>query len=265
MITVAEPQLVAELNAPAFGLEEVVVPAHMRMAGHSHAEPHLCVVLGGAFAESGTTMTSGMLRLSPAGDTHDIEFLSAGARCFLLTFNATLSNDAPIPETRRFLDAARVLPFVERLRQPDERTVAGVELLVLEILARAALPEHAARRGTPPAWLARIRAALDDQPFAPPSTESLASEAARHPVYVARAFRAWYGCSLASYARLLRLDRAIRMTTETTEPLSRIAARAGFADQSHLHRAIRQRTGMTPRALRLAKVSRVQDFRTALP
>ena len=265
MIVAAEPLLIAELNAPAFGLEEVVMPARMRMAGHAHDQPHLCVVLGGAFDESGTTMTRGMLRLSPAGDTHDIQFLSAGARCFLLTFNATLSNDAPIPQARRFLDAARVLPFVERLRQPDERTIAGDELLVLEILARAALPDNAARRGTPPSWLVRVRAALDDQPFAPPSTEMLAIDAERHAVYVARAFRAWYGCSLASYARLLRLDRAIRMTIETTEPLSRIAAHTGFADQSHLHRAIRQRTGLTPRALRLAKVSRVQDFRSALP
>jgi AraC family transcriptional regulator len=222
------------------------------------------VVLGGAFAEGGTTMSQGMLRLSPAGDTHDIEFLSAGARCFLLTFNATLCTDAPLPETRRFLNADCVLPFVERLRRPDERTVALDELLVLEILARAALPESLARRGAPPAWLARVRAALDDQPLDPPSTETLASEAERHPVYVARAFRAWYGCSLASYARLLRLDRAIRLTLETREPLARIAARAGFADQSHLHRAIRQRTGLTPRALRSAQVSRVQDFRSSL-
>jgi AraC family transcriptional regulator len=265
VIVTAEPLLIAELNAPAFGLEEVVMPAHMRMAGHAHAQPHLCLVLGGAFAESGTTMTSGMLRLSPAGDTHDIEFLSAGARCFLLTFNATLSVDAPLPDTRRFLDATSVLPFVARLREADGRTVAGDELLVLEILARAALPEHSARRGAPPAWLTRIRTTLDDQPFDPPSTETLAAEAGRHPVYVARAFRAWYGCSLASYARLLRLDRAIRMTLETAEPMSRIAARAGFADQSHLHRAIRERTGMTPRALRRAKVSRVQDFRSSLP
>jgi AraC family transcriptional regulator len=210
-------------------------------------------------------MTSGMLRLSPAGDTHDIEFLAAGARCFLLTFHATLSDDAPLPTARRFLNAEPVLPFVERLRESSERSGAGDELLVLEILARAALPENVARRGAPPAWLTRIRAALDDQPFDPPATHMLAAEAGRHPVYVARAFRAWFGCSLASYARLLRLDHAIRMTLETNETLASIAARAGFADQSHLHRAIRRRTGVTPRALRLAKVARVQDFRSTLP
>ena len=265
MIVAAEPQLIAELNAPAFGLEEVVMPARMRMAGHTHPEPHVCVVLGGAFEEAGTTMSTGMLRLSPAGDVHDIKFLSAGARCFLLTVNATLSNDAPLPEARRFLNADSVLPFVERLRRPNGRSVAGDELLVLEILARAALPDNTAKRGAPPAWLARVRAALDDQPWAPPSTQMLAIDAGRHPVYVARAFRAWYGCSLASYARLLRLDFAIRMTVETREPIAHIAARAGFSDQSHLHRAIRERTGLTPRALRMAKVSRIQDFRSALP
>ena len=81
MIVTARPQLIVELNAPAFGLEEVVMPARLRMAGHAHPQPHLCVVLGGAFSEGATTMAHGRMRLSPAGDTHDIEFLSAGARC----------------------------------------------------------------------------------------------------------------------------------------------------------------------------------------
>lgn len=264
MIPPAEPRVIAEINAPAFGLEEVIVPAGMRMTGHTHTEPHLCIVLDGGFKEGDTTMSRGMLRLSPAGDTHDIEFLSTGARCFLLTFNATLSEGAPLPQTRRFLDAGEVLPYVQVLRQHN-RTIAGDELLVLEILARAALPETRLRGGIAPSWLTRARAALDDQPFNPPSTATIADEANRNPIYVARAFRAWYGCSPATYARLLRLDRAIRMTIETTEPLATIAAIAGFSDQSHLHRAIRERTGMTPRALRMSKVSHVQDFRSALP
>ena len=265
MIRSAAPQLISELNAPAFGIEDVVIPAHFRMHGHAHAEPHLCVVLAGAFTDGGTLMPEGTLRLSPAGDSHDIDFSSAGAHCFLITFNTNITQDAPLPEMRSFHNSARVLPIIEQLRDADRyATVATAELLVLETFARVALPAGNSRRGDPPAWLLRIRQALDDAPFHPPSTEDLAREAGLHPVYVARAFRAWFGCSLASYARLLRLDRAIRLIAETPRPLADIAATAGFADQSHLTRAVRLRTGLTPRGLRAAKVSRVQDFRTLL-
>jgi AraC family transcriptional regulator len=157
------------------------------------------------------------------------------------------------------------MSIVQQLRDADRyATVAAAELLVLETFARVALPETPARRGDPPSWLIRVRQSLDDRPFDPPATEELAREAGLHPVYVARAFRAWFGCSLASYARLLRLDRAIRLLVETRQPLANIAAMAGFADQSHLTRAVRLRTGLTPRGLRAAQVARVQDFRAAL-
>jgi AraC family transcriptional regulator len=265
MIQPATPQLITELNAAAFGVEEVVMPAHFHMRGHTHEQPHLCVVLDGAFAESGHTLSKGMLRLSPAGDAHDIDFLSAQTRCFLITFNNEFAQDAPVPVAPTFQNATLALPVIEQLRHDlSHATVVAAELLVLEAFARVTLGTATSRRDAPPAWLVRVRQALDDQPFNPPSTDLLAREAGLHPVYVARAFRAWYGCSLATYSRLLRLDGAIRLMLETKEPLVRIAATAGFADQSHLTRAVRHRTGLTPRAVRASKVARVQDFRALI-
>ena len=259
------PQLIAELNAAAFGMEDVLVPADFRMRGHTHNQAHLCAVLEGGFAESGRDVNKGMLRLSPAGDTHDIDFLSARTRCFLVTFNNEFGQDAPVPEAPTYQNATLILPLIEQLCHAAERSsVAAAELLVLEIFARVTRGAAASRGGAPPAWLARVRQALDDEPFNPPTTSTLAREAGLHPVYVARAFRAWYGCSLATYSRLLRLDKAIRLMVETKEPLVRIAATAGFADQSHFTRAVRHRTGLTPRAVRASKVSRVQDFRVAI-
>jgi AraC family transcriptional regulator len=264
MIQPAVPQLISEVIVPAFGVEDVIMPARFHMRGHAHDEPHMCVVLDGAFEESGHVVSAGMLRISPAGDTHDIQFLAKGARCFVMTFGRALADDASLPAERRFQMGDAAMPIIHRLRHDLEHgTFVSAELLVLETLARITTPSSM-KRSTPPAWLSRIREALDDRPFDPPTTEFLAREAGMHPVYVARVFRAWYGCSLATYARLLRLDRAIRLMMETREPLARIAALAGFADQSHLTRAVRARTGTTPRALRTTKVSRVQDFRTAI-
>ena len=265
MSPTSEPRLIAELNTPAFSVEDVDVPAHFRMHGHTHEQPHMCVVLRGAFAEDGNIVDQNTLRVSPAGDPHDLEFMATGARCLVITFNDLLARDGPVPDARQFQRTVAVMPIIHRLQQEVQNaTSVFAELLVLETFARVSKAHLLRRCGAPPVWLGRVRQALDDRPFDPPSTEVLAYETNLHPVYVARAFRAWYGCSLATYSRLLRLDRAIRMIMETDASLAHIAAVAGYADQSHLTRVVRAHTGVTPRALRHTQVARVQDFRSAL-
>jgi AraC family transcriptional regulator len=50
--------------------------------------------------------------------------------------------------------------------------------------------------------------------------------------------------------RALRVDFACRELARRDQPLAEIALAAGFADQSHLARCLRKRTGMTPAAFR---------------
>jgi AraC-like DNA-binding protein len=49
-------------------------------------------------------------------------------------------------------------------------------------------------------------------------------------------------------ARILRLQRALRSPHRTTD-LARVAADAGYADQSHLSREVRALTGQSPTEL----------------
>jgi AraC-like DNA-binding protein len=60
-----------------------------------------------------------------------------------------------------------------------------------------------------------------------------------------RHFRAAFGTTPDRYRRRRRLDRA-RRGIERGEPLARVAADAGFADQSHLTRQFKQTYGLTP-------------------
>lgn len=46
------------------------------------------------------------------------------------------------------------------------------------------------------------------------------------------------------------IDFACRELARSQEPLARIALAAGFTDQSHFTRCVRQRTGLTPAAFR---------------
>jgi AraC family transcriptional regulator len=82
-----------------------------------------------------------------------------------------------------------------------------------------------------------------------PTAASLGALAARldvHRVHLARAFRDHYGETVGDQLRRVRLLRAVRLLRESEAPLSRVAADAGFADQSHMTRALRSALGVTP-------------------
>jgi len=79
---------------------------------------------------------------------------------------------------------------------------------------------------------------------------TLAGLAGVHRVHVARAFRDHLGCTVGDFVRRLRVQRACELLTGTTIPLSDVAMRAGFFDQSHMTRVVKRFLGVTPAALR---------------
>jgi AraC family transcriptional regulator len=97
-----------------------------------------------------------------------------------------------------------------------------------------------------PRWMDRVHDHIHERFLEPMRTEDLAQLAGVHPVHLARTFRARYRTTLGAYVRGLRLDWAARRLESGEEPISEIALRAGFADQSHFTRAFRSRLGVTP-------------------
>jgi AraC family transcriptional regulator len=122
--------------------------------------------------------------------------------------------------------------------------IEGLALEMLAVAARTAFGGPALRR--PPAWLRRVTDLLHDRFLECPRTDELARAAGVHAVHLARVFRAHMGMPLHDYARRLRLDWAGRRLAESDDPLSLIAAEAGFADQSHFTRLFRRHAGVTP-------------------
>ncbi|HEX6740474.1 MAG TPA: helix-turn-helix domain-containing protein [Sphingomicrobium sp.] len=102
---------------------------------------------------------------------------------------------------------------------------------------------------TPTAWLDSIRSRLEREPN-PPSVAELAGLKGVHPVYLARAFRQRFGCSLRDYRRRARVRRAANLLASSTLPIAEIAARLDFFDQSHLCRDFRAELAVSPRAYR---------------
>jgi AraC family transcriptional regulator len=102
------------------------------------------------------------------------------------------------------------------------------------------------------AWLRRVKRTLDDPSETPPSVATLAADAAVHPVYLARRFRAAFGMSVREYRQIVQVRRAIQLVVGSRRSLSDIAHGCGFADHSHMCRAFRSVAHTTPGSLRIA-------------
>jgi AraC-like DNA-binding protein len=61
-----------------------------------------------------------------------------------------------------------------------------------------------------------------------------------------RSFRATFGVTFTAYVVRLRLESAMQLMSETDLPLSEVALRSGFSDQSHFSRSFVRSVGFTP-------------------
>jgi AraC-like DNA-binding protein len=78
--------------------------------------------------------------------------------------------------------------------------------------------------------------------------------AANHPAttreHASRTFRRHFGFSPSVFRSERRFRDALALLADFTTPLASVALDAGFADQAHLTRDFRARTGTTPGAFR---------------
>jgi AraC-like DNA-binding protein len=91
----------------------------------------------------------------------------------------------------------------------------------------------------------KVRALIDDR-FADPLTlAELAAHVGTSPFHLCRVFAHAIGMGPHAYQTQVRLNRA-KQLLRAKLPIAEVAARAGFADQSHLHRHFRRHVGVTP-------------------
>jgi transcriptional regulator GlxA family with amidase domain len=150
------------------------------------------------------------------------------------------------------LAAARLAgSLATRVRPGWEVEYDAVELVLLASHARTPW------RRTPgcrPSWIPQVIDRLRAEFSSPPTCSALAGGVGVSREHLAREFRRATGETLGAFLRRQRVLEAAWMLRESDRPISRVAAAAGFVDQSHLTRQLRRYLGVTPGMLRARAV-----------
>lgn len=138
------------------------------------------------------------------------------------------------------------LKLFHELAQMDESSLRPIEERLLEMVLAGKSDV-----GVQP-WLEQARNILHSQFAEQPRLSVIASSVGVHPVHLAREFRKHYGSSIGEYLRKLRIEFACHQLLASNDPPVKIAALAGFVDQSHFSRTFKRFLGTTPGRYRAA-------------
>lgn len=202
--------------------------AHCSIPRHRHERAYAAVILSGGYEESGSfgryRVRSGHVLLHRAFDAHVDRFESSGARILNLLLSEPPAFGLGVvadPDTIARVAEKDLPAAVEALRE----TMRSIE------------PQ-------PADWPDLLAYDLLDDPQL-----RLEAWAGRHGMAAAtlsRGFRTIFATSPAAFRAESRAQSALALITAGGSSLAEIAAAAGFADQSHMTRAVRALTGQPP-------------------
>lgn len=251
-------------HAPGFAVSRLVptVPED-GVVEHAHAEAHFVLLLRGTYVSSAhgapREARDPVLIYNPPGTVHRDRFRGDVAAGAFMTVAVSLVSQRCCEEVMTLPDyacavgdAARpmALAMAGALSSSGRVDELALESQCLELMAATAR-HYRPMQERAPAWLRRARECLREADL-PGSLSDVAKACNVHPVYLARAFRAHYGCSPGEYRRRCRLNRAAAMLATDTQDLAEVAQACGFFDQAHFTRAFAGAFGTAPGRYRLA-------------
>lgn len=212
---------------------------------HSHDTAHLVLATRGRYITTahGEAGDGPVLVYNPPDIVHRDRFAGNGGWFFAVSLK-TRQDDLP-GDAMRLSAPGAVRAAVRLLHATSDRDTPA---LALEALTHELTAEVRPLPAPPhcPSWLATARSYIADMARHEIGVADVAAAAGVHPVYLARQYRRWLGCSPGHDLRRRRIELAASLIAAQTESLSDIALQAGFCDQSHLNRAFKAQWGLTP-------------------
>jgi AraC family transcriptional regulator len=242
----------------SFRFSDSVYPPGCRTPTHSHGQALVFLVIRGSgietFGRRSCILTPSTLVFHPAGLSHREQVNQTGARALLIEIEAEwlrrirvlgAGTDRParscggIPS----LLGARVY---REFRRRDDVSPLIIEGLMLEMMGEVSRGASGSPVSQAPRWLKNAREFVFAGFTGKLTLDEIAGAVGVHPMHLARSFRKTYQCSVGDYIRQLRAEYACKQLVTSDTPLVEIAHQAGFCDQSHLTRAVKRHTGLTP-------------------
>ncbi len=228
-------------------------PPALRQPAHLHDRAHISIIIAGTVREvsSGRDEVGfpSTLTLRPYEITHQVEFGPHGALILAIDLENGVTRGAGSGWMHRAMFMAE-RTLLRWLLTDEMDGDADVGDYIQDLIAGI---ETESLRGSPPSWLVRAREQLMNDP-ASARIDALARAAGVHRAHFARAFQHWFRTSPSLFRRRAMLSHAIAEIA-SGENLALAAHSAGFADQSHLCRAMRGTIGVTPHRLMRKRVT----------
>lgn len=225
-------------------------PEH-EVAEHGHDDAHFVLATRGRYLTTahGEAGEGPVLVFNPPDVVHRDCFAGDGGWFMALSFEADAWRGLatrPTTDAVRLsgLSAVRAALRVTRAVVAEDPCPLSLESLSLELAGEAERRPSTAERT--PDWLQRADALIADRRADSLTIADVAQAADVHPVYLARAFRRWMGCSPGDRLRQRRLERAASLIARRGSDLAEAAQLSGFCDQAHLSRAFRAAWDITP-------------------
>jgi AraC family transcriptional regulator len=234
---------------------------------HTHENASFVFVLSGAYrsgADGAAPVSfSPTLIFNPAGTVHRDSFVLADGRFLAVSISdhslrvaldwAVLPTAAAAFTSGTGLSTA--LQLAQQCGAPGPADTDSMEAMCWELLStQSGVRLWPGQPGNSlPSWTGRARELLHDRCSDALQITEMAQQLGVHPVYFARAFRQVFRCTPGEYRTRCRLRDALALMQNAGIPLSEIALRAGFFDQSHFSTSFRKHFGMAPRAYRIQR------------
>ncbi|MEO8028573.1 MAG: AraC family transcriptional regulator [Bryobacteraceae bacterium] len=252
-------------NAPAhashsYVLSEVNHKNAWEVPPHGHVRPYFSFLLSGAYREraAGFSLEYQPFHLvyHPRQFEHADEIGDGGARFFTIEIpeadSGVFERNPPRAGADRMGGRAVWLAsslYRAFLDAPDSEM--AMSCLTAELEAEVTRLPALAEEITP-RWLSRVADRIHCEFRDKLRLEDLAREAGVHPVHLSRTFARRRGMGLHDYIEGVRVRWVCGEMAKHEVDLATLAADAGYADQSHMTRAFKRVTGMTPGEMRSA-------------
>jgi AraC family transcriptional regulator len=159
------------------------------------------------------------------------------------------------PLSRKPLRIPLIARLVDRLESAADRPEPVSEAIVLVILAEALRMARRlrAREGATVlshAEILRIIGKVEAQLEKPVSADALAADAGVSRRTFGAIFKEATGLPFHQYVLQMRVERAVKLLTDSDLPLPQVAVRCGFAHQAHMSRMVSRLKSEPPGAIR---------------